>query len=124
MAVEVLSNKKNSAVTLHFSGANTTVVVPGNNSVSGIATDDEILTGANVTKIAWGLDTGSVQILRGANVISTHSGSGIMDFSGNGIAITKDNTASLVVNFVGTANGTCIVECSKVGSGSSEYLVG
>lgn len=125
MAVNVISNKKNASVTLHVASANATLVVAGNTSVSNVAISDETLTGATISQIAWGTDgNGSIQILRGSNVVSVHDTSGYIDYAGNGMALNIYPAANLTVNFVDTTNAYCIIELQKIGSGSSEYLVG
>ena len=130
MAVTFLSNKKNLSATIHVSAANSgNIIVSGNNittNVNGTATcfavSDEILTGAVINQVFWGTDAGSVQILRGSNLVSTFTQSGHLDYAGSGMALTKDSSANLVINFAGSANGYCIIEVQKVGTSTSEYL--
>lgn len=123
MAYSLISNKKNLAVTVHASAANATLVIAGNNSVSNVATGDEVLTGATITQVFWGTDSGSVQILRGANLVITCTQTGHLDFAGSGMALTSDQAANLVINFE-SANGFAMVELQKVGNltANSEYF--
>lgn len=116
MPYSILSNKKNLAATLHFTGANSTVIVAGNTTNSNVATSNETLTGGVITQLFWGVDTGSVQILRGANIVATLTQSGSKDYAGSGLALTKDSAANVSVNFVGTANGYVMMELVKVGT--------
>lgn len=122
MPYTILSNKKNLAATLHFTGANSTVIVAGNTTNSNVATGNETLTGGVITQLYWGVDTGSVQILRGANIVATLTQSGSKDFAASGLALTKDQSANVNVNFVGTANGYVLMELVKTGTFISEYL--
>lgn len=121
MAYTVLSNKKNTKATLHFTPANTTVIVAGNNSVSNVAITDEVLSGANINQLYWGTDAGSIQILRGANTVAVLTGTGHADYINTGIALSKDQAANVVVNFVGTANAYLIVDLQKVGTFITTY---
>ena len=75
-----------------------------------------------INQVYWGTDAGSIQILRGSNLVSTFTQSGFVDFAGGGVALTKDRSANLVINFAGSANGYCIIEVQKVGTFTSEYL--
>ena len=117
MAYTLLSNKKNGKTTLYFSAAlgNAVVNIAGNNAVSDIAIFDEILTSGNINMATWGTDSGSVQVLRGANTVLVLSGSGHQNYVSTGVSLTNDNNASLVVNFVGTSNAHLIINIQKVG---------
>ena len=121
MAYTVLSNKKNVKATLHFTPANTTVIVAGNSTVSNVATSDEILTGCNINQFYWGTDAGSIQVLRGANTVAVLTGTGHHDYINAGISLSKDQSANLVVNFSGTANAYLIVDVQKVGTFVTVY---
>ena len=123
MAVTVLSNKKNLAATIHVTPANATLIVAGNSSVSNVATSDEILTAVSIKNVAWGTDAGSIQLLRGSNVVGIYTGSGNIDYLQHGALLTKDNAANLVVNFSGTANAYLMFEVQKVGTFTSDYMV-
>lgn len=125
MAVTILSNKKNASVVIHVAAANASLVIAGNNSVSNVAIGNEVLTGATITQVVYGNDGGAnhAQILRGANLVATFDSTGYIDYAGNGLALNKDSSANLVVNFNGS-NSYCIIEMQKIGGGSSEYLVG
>jgi hypothetical protein len=123
MAYSFISNKKNGTFTIHVTSTST-LIIAGNNSVSNVAVSDEEITGAHIKKIAWGSDgTGSISLSRGANVVAILNNTGDIDYTSSGGSLNMDEAANLVVTFVG-ANNYCIVECSKLGSGSSEYLVG
>ena len=122
MAYSLMSNKKNRDVTIHCSAANVSLTIAGNTSTGNVATSDEVLTAGVINKVVWGLDTGSIQILRGSNLVATFSQSGSIDYAALGMPITKDSTGTLVVNFIGTANGYSVISLKKVGAGSSDYL--
>lgn len=123
MAHSLISNKKNLAVTVHVSASNSTLIVAGNNSVSNVATGDEVLTGASITQLFWGTDTGAIIVKRGANVVVTCTQTGHMDFAAAGLSLTKDQAANLVVELP-SANAFVLIELQKVGSltSNSEYF--
>ena len=124
MAYTIEQNKKNKSFVIHVT-SNSTITVAGNNSVSNVAIDDEVLTGATISRAIWGTDgTAYISVLRGANNVAFFNTSGMIDFAGNGMAITKDKEANIVVNFTGSADAYLLLECKKEGGGSSEYLVG
>lgn len=124
MAYTILSNKKNSSATIHFN-SNSSLVIAGNNSVSNVAVGTEILSGASITQIAWGCDgNGHIQVVRGANVVGIYDSTSYIDYAGNGMSLDLHPTANLVVNFIGSANCSCVIEIQKkIISTTSEYLV-
>lgn len=123
MAHSLISNKKNLAVTVHVSTSNSTLVIAGNTSSSNIATGNEVLTGASITQLFWGTDTGAIVIKRGANVVVTCTQSGHMDFAASGMSLTKDQSANLVVELP-SANAFVLIELQKAGTlnTNSEYF--
>lgn len=123
MAYTILSNKKNLSATLHFN-SNSTVIVAGNNTVSNVAIDTEVLSGASISQIAWGCDpNGSIQVLRGANIVGIYDSTSYIDYAGNGIALDLHPSANLVVNFIGSANCSCVIEIQKkVANTTSDYF--
>ena len=63
MAVSFVSNKKNTAATIHVSVANTTIKVSGNSTTTNVdstaaclAVSDETLSGAYIAQAFWGID--------------------------------------------------------------------
>ena len=123
MAYSLISNKKNLAVTLHVASANVNLAIAGNTSQSNVAISNETLTGAAITQIFWGTDSGAVRIYRGSNVVITCTQTGHMDFAASGMSLTKDQGANLVVNF-DSANGFALIELQKVvvPTSNSEYF--
>jgi hypothetical protein len=129
MAVTIISNKKNTAATIHVSAANTTIKVSGNSTTTNVdssatclAVSNEVLSGAYITQIYWGLDpNGYAVIKRGATPIAIYDSTGYKDYAGCGMALTVSQTANLSVEFVGTANGYVLFELQKVGTFISEY---
>lgn len=122
MTTTVTSNKKNISAQVHLN-ATDTIVVAGNNSVSDIATGDEVLTGADITQVFAGCTSGgSVTITRGGNLVAAYDSTGWYDYAGCGMSLTVNNTDPLVV----TITGTCyaFIELKKRGGGTSQYLVG
>lgn len=123
MAYTILSNKKNLAATIHFN-SNSSLVIAGNNSVSNVAISTENLTGASISQIAWGCDpNGSIQVLRGANLVGVYDSTSYIDYAGNGMALDLHPGANLVVNFIGSANCSCVIEIQKkVANTTSDYF--
>ena len=129
MAVSSVSNKKNTAATIHVSAANTTIKVSGNSTTTNVdstpvclAVDNEVLAGAYIAQVFYGVDpSGYAVIKRGSNVVAVYDSTGYKDYAGCGMALTIGQTANLTVEFVGTANGYVLLEVQKVGTFTSEY---
>ena len=112
MVERIMANRKNSSVTLH-AVSNVSITIAGNNSVSNVATGDEVLTGANVRRIWWSTD-GLITIKRGSNVVGQYTQSGYHDYSGHQGAINLDPGATFVANMA--ANSFLVVELGKIHS--------
>lgn len=116
----VVINRLNGGVTIH-EVANATYTVAGNNSVSNLATNAEILSGASINKIWWGATAplgvpGYWEIKRGSNtVVSGLTHAGYMDFSA-GNPIKKDSAGTLVITLNGTTAGFIQIELKKEGT--------
>jgi hypothetical protein len=129
MAVSIISNKKNTAATIHVSVANTTIKVSGNSTTTNVdatstclAVDNEVLSGAYIAQAYWGIDpNGYAVIKRGATPVAVYDSTGYKDYAGCGMALTVGQSANLTVEFVGTANGYVLLEVQKVGTFISEY---
>ena len=124
MAHRVIANRKNLSTTLHFV-SNGTVVIAGNSSVSDIAIDNEVVTGAYITQVWYGSPSGSVaywEVKRGANTVAILDSTSYTDFAGNGNALRLDASSTLVANLVGSTAGYLIVELQKEGNFTSEYF--
>lgn len=129
MAVSIISNKKNTAATIHVSAANTTIVVSGNSTTTNVdstttclALGNEVLTGAYVAQVFFGIDPSGYAVLkRGSSVVAVYDSTGYVDYAGSGMALTVGQAANLTVEFVGTANGYLLMEVQKVGTLPSEY---
>ena len=124
MAVNVISNRKNTSVVLHVASANSgDLVIAGNSSVSNVAISDEVLTGAYITQVVWGCDgTGHIQILRGANLVAVYDSTGQHEYAGTGMPINMYPAANLAINFVGSSNSFIAIELQKIGDFTTEYL--
>lgn len=123
MAFSVENNKKNVSFVVH-ADATTTLTIAGNNSVSNVATGDEILTGASIKQVWFGSPSGNAAywtVKRGANTILVLDSTGWQDFAGNGNMITKDGAGTLVLTLVGAANGSIMIEMQKHGTLPSTY---
>lgn len=115
----IVSNKKNGTVTVH-AAANLTLTIAGNSVVSNVATSDEVLTGANIKQVWFG-SPGHWVVKRGANVVGVYNNSGHVNYAAFGSSINIDNTGTLVLELVGTANGYIMVELQKLGTLPSNY---
>lgn len=124
MAVNVISNRKNTSVVLHVASANSgNLVIAGNSSVSNVAISDEVLTGAYITQVVWGCDgTGHIQVLRGANLVAVYDSTGQHEYAGTGMPINMYPTANLSINLVGSSNSFIAIELQKIGDFTTEYL--
>lgn len=128
MAVTIISNKKNTAATVHVSAANTTIKVSGNSTTTNVdatstclAVDNEVLSGAYIAQAFWGVETGYIVLKRGTTPVAVYDSTGYKDYAGSGMALTVGQTANLTVEFVGTANGYVLLEVQKVGTFTSDY---
>lgn len=128
MAVSIISNKKNTAATIHISVANTTIKVSGNSTTTNVdstpvclAVDNEVLSGAYIAQAFWGVETGYIVLKRGTAPVAVYDSTGYKDYAGSGMALTVGQTANLTVEFVGTANGYVLLEVQKVGTFTSDY---
>lgn len=124
MAVNVISNRKNTSVVLHVASANSgNLVIAGNSTVSNVAISDEVLTGAYITQVVWGCDgTGHIQVLRGANLVAVYDSTGQHEYAGTGMPINMYPSANLVINLVGSSNSFIAIELQKIGDFTTEYL--
>lgn len=129
MAVSIISNKKNTAATIHVSAANTTIVCSGNSTTTNVDTTttclaigNETLSGVYITQAFWGIDpSGYAIIKRGSSIVAVYDSTGYKDYAGNGLALTVGQSANLTVEFISTANAYVLFEVQKVGTFNSEY---
>lgn len=112
----VINNRKNSSAVIHTT-ATATFVVAGNNSVSNVATSDEVLTGANIRTAMW---SGNWTVARGANTVLALSGTGTLDFALNDMALGIDAAATVVCTLT-SGTGFLMLKLGKQGGGSSQY---
>lgn len=124
MAHRIMANRKNLSATIHFS-SNGSLTIAGNSSVSDIATDDEIITGAYITQMWFGSPSGSVaywEVKRGSNTVAVLDSTSYTDYAGTGNPIKLDSNATLSANLVGSTAGYLIIEVQKEGNFISEYF--
>lgn len=124
MPHRIIANRKNLSTTLHFS-SNGSVVIAGNSTVSGIAIDNEVLTGAYITQVWYGSPSGASsywEVKRGSNTVLVLDSTSYTDFAGNGNAIKLDSTATLSANLVGSTTGFLMLELQKEGNFTSDYF--
>lgn len=110
----VLYSKRNGNAVLHFT-ANATVTVVGNNSVSGLAANGstEVVSGASINKIAWGVSgTGTWTVKRGANTVLVLTNSNTLNMDEFGAAISLYPDATLVVELSG-GTGHIMLDITK-----------
>lgn len=127
MAVTVVSNKPKTSAVFHVAGANATLVITGNSSVSNVASSGETLTGAYITQAVWGCDpNGYIVIKRDASIAAVYDSTGQHEYAGCGMPITAGQVAAnLSVEFVGSSNCFITFELQKVGpdlTSNSEYF--
>lgn len=124
MAITILSNKKGTSAVIHVTSANGSLIISGNSTQSNIAMGDEVLTGAAITQVFFGIDpssSGHAVIKRGSNLVSVYDSTGYVDYAGNGMSLTKDAAANLVFEFSSSANAYLLVEVQKFGKFSTDY---
>lgn len=115
----VLINKKGLSAVIHLT-ANAVINVAGNSSVSDIAYGDETVTGATITQMWYGCGNGAYwEIKRGSNTVMFTDSTGYLDFAGNGVALNKDITGTLVANLNVSQTGFLIIELTKSPTNSS-----
>lgn len=105
-------NRSGLSAVFHTS-ANATIVVAGNSSVSNIASQNEVLTGASITQAWYGSAGGHWVIQRGSNTVLVLDSTGYVDFAGAGASLTISSTANVVMTLVGASNGYCMIELQK-----------
>jgi len=122
MSYIITSNKKNMSATIHVNASNT-IVVAGNSSISNIAVDNEILTGAAITQVFWGVDgNGHINVKRNGYTVAIYDSTGFYDYAGTGMSLTVNQASNIAVTFVGTANAYLFFEVQKIGDFTSEYF--
>ena len=113
--MSIISNKLNHSVIVHTT-VNTTFVIAGNNSVSNVAIGGEILSGAVIDKVWYSSQTANGAywtVSRGANLVATFDGTGVINFEELGASINLYPTANLTVNLVNSTNGFIMIELEK-----------
>lgn len=106
MSVAILSNKKNRSAVVHFSKNGTL-------DPNYISSPGERVVGFKISKLFWGIEPGStITLIRNSNLIAVLDTTGFTDYSGNGLLLDLDPTASLEVEFTGS-DGYLILEVKK-----------
>jgi hypothetical protein len=108
MAWRILSNKKNTKITLNVTGNSANIIVVGNSTVSNIALPTENVASASIRRIQWGTDT-LIKVFRGANLVITVTQTGEMFFEQ---AMGLDSTANIDVQTT-SANSWMLLEVYK-----------
>jgi hypothetical protein len=117
---DVVINRKYLSVTVHAT-ANQTWTIAGNNSVSNVAMDDEVLSGASIKQIWAGSSSGNGAywtVTRGANVVAVLDSTVWIDYAGNGNMLGKDSAEDLSVTLTNAADdaGYIMIELQKHGT--------
>jgi len=98
------------------SNATQTLVVAGNSSVSNVALPNEVVTGASVFAVTWGVaNGGSWTVSRGANVILTLVGSGALSPQLCELVLDTQQSGNVTVTLAG-GTGNIIVGLRKYGN--------
>src|SRR4051812_42999187 len=114
----IISNKLNTSAVIHVA-ASTTLTIAGNDSVSNVAvaSSGEVISGVSITKVMWGVANNAAdsfwEIKRGSNTVLVLPGSGTLNFTKNGCAITQDASGTLVMTLTNTTKGFLVVEVKK-----------
>lgn len=113
MTVSYKKTLNGTRVVIHANANTGSIVVPGNDTTSNLASFvGETVYSAGISKVIHGADGAGYWLLwRGANLVGSYSGSGVVPY--DGAMLTIDSTANITANLVGTANGYIILEVKK-----------
>ena len=121
MVHTVISNKYKKSVTLHFV-ANATVTIVGNNTVSNVAQQDEIILGATIQQVWHGCPDGAHWVVTRGNstvnsIVAVFNSSDYIDYAGAGAAHNVAATGqNLYVTLNGGVNGYIMIDLKKIGN--------
>lgn len=120
MAYNIITNRKDKSVVLHFT-ANDTVVIAGNNSVSNVAIGDEIILGAVIQQVWVGSPDGAHWVIKRANattnsIVAVYNGTDYIDYAGAGAPINVRSSDNLRVELNANVNGYIMMELKKIGN--------
>ena len=130
MPAVITSNKKNTSLVVHVASSNSgNIIVTGNSSTTNVngtsvcvAVGNEVMTGAYITQAIWGCDgVGTIQVLRGANLVAVYDSTGQHEYAGCGMPINLYPAANVIVNLIGSSNCFITFELQKTGNFVSEY---
>lgn len=113
----VMHNKLYGRVTLHAI-ANVTWTIAGNNSVSNVAINDEVLDGGSIRRVWW--DTASTnnafwEVKRGSNTVMKLHGAGHLDFVAGGTSMDVDKAGTIVITLNNSTDGFIMLDVQKQG---------
>lgn len=133
MPYTIMDNKKNGTVTIHCNANSGNIIIPGNNTVSNVASVGESVVSAAINQVWAGSPSGNAaywEIKRGANVVLIIDSTCYLDFTGNGKQIKLDASANLTANLIGATAGFLILDLQKLGAdgrpplgANSDYFV-
>jgi len=97
----IVINRENSSAVFHFNANTSGIVIAGNNSVSNVAIEEEVINGVTITQATYGSTPGAYwHIQRGANTVLVLDSTGFIDFAGIGLPINRDIAADLSVTLI------------------------
>jgi hypothetical protein len=106
------------SVQLHFTATAANVVIVGNSAASNIALTGETLTGATISKVNWGIANNATAywlVQRNSNTVLVLSGTNELATLSQGMPLTQDAAANLVITLVGaSAVGHIMIELKKI----------
>jgi hypothetical protein len=103
-------------------GATANLVIAANSTVnSAIATSNDQITGAAITKVLWSTPNtaNGIVVQRGTNLLLTLTGNGNWDLKGMGVSLAEFNTANVIVTLPDNFS-TLILEFTKMYPTGSE----
>lgn len=97
----IVVNRENASAVFHFTANVAGIVVSGNNSVSNVAIEEEVINGVAITQAIYGSTPGAYwHIQRGSNTSIVLDSTGFIDFAAAGMPINKDADATISVTLI------------------------
>lgn len=114
----IIKNSANGTVVLHAT-SNTTWVIAGNNSVSEIATRNEVVDSAYIKQVWYGsnpADGGYWTVKRGSDVVAVLDSTSWVDYAGTGFALDlgADQDLTVELSNAGDDEGYIMIEVKKI----------
>lgn len=117
MSYSVIFNKLNTSAALHIT-SNSDIQITGNNSISNIALENEIITNGYIKQIFWSCDPNShIQLYTDGILSGVYDSSASTDYVGNGLSFNTLIQDQLNIRFIGSSNCYCMIEIRKIFDG-------